>query len=197
MVSLGVNDYSKTLSSGGATNAGTLIRAKISQMLTRTEELLGKYWEVKPASSFVDLEAFRALSLGKVKEGLYAPQPGATELPSFTDDRTAIIKSELKLETAAALCKTLQVDMVVVIYSEWAVATGGFVPTSKALTKNCVAMYDRSGKQLFFARQDVQGKKTLGAFARIALNDETISQWTDAHSEGIEKILSAKQGKVH
>ena len=38
--------------------------------------------------------------------------------------------------------------MIAVVYAEWGVMTGGFVPTSKALSKNVLSIYDASGQLL-------------------------------------------------
>ena len=53
-----------------------------------------------------------------------------------------------------ALATATGADLLVVIYSEWAVATGKFIPTAKALTKNVVSIYSAAGAQVFHARRD-------------------------------------------
>lgn len=196
VVSLSVNDYSKMLSSAAGADSSFLINNSMNKMLQITEEHLGQYWDVKPADSFIGDPAYINLSLGRAKQGLFNPQLGDNQMPNFTDDRGEIIKSVLKKDTAKALCETLNVDYLMVVYSEWTVATGRFVPTNKALAKNCVAMYNKAGKQLFFARRDVMGEKTLGAVGKIALNDETINEWVTAYNKGVEYILESQNKKV-
>lgn len=196
VVSLSVNDYSKMLSSAAGADSTLLINNNMNKMLQITEEQLAKYWDVKPAGSFIGDQAYIKLSLGRVKQGLFNPQQGNNQMPNFTDERSEIIKAVLKADTAKDLCKALKVDYLAVIYSEWAVATGSFVPTNKAMAKNCVAMYDKDGKQLFFGRKDFMGEKTLGAVGRIALNEETISEWVNAYNKGIEFILNSENKKV-
>ena len=196
VVSLSVNDYSKMLSSAGGADSSFLINNSMNRMLQISEEHLSKYWDVKPADSFISDPEYINLSLGRAKQGLFNPQLGDNQMPNFTDDRGEIIKSVLKTDTAKSLCETLNVDYLMVVYSEWAVATGRFVPTNKALAKNCVAMYNKSGKKLFFARKDVMGEKTLGAVGKIALNDETINEWVTAYNKGIEYILESQNKKV-
>jgi len=192
VVSLTVNDYSRSLSYTGGVDSSRFIDANLNRILDLTEQQLGGHFQVKPAASFVADAAYRGLSIGTVKEGLFAPKFQGIRMPTFTDNRDQIIKAWLSPETARALCSTLQVDYVFVAYSEWAVATGRMVPTQKALAKNCAALYGRDGKQLFFARKDVQGAKTLGAMNRIAVNEETIGEWVAAYDLGLRDILLAK-----
>lgn len=197
VVALSVNDWSNSLLSAGFNpDTARLIDENMLAMLEATEKTLGQYWTVVKAEEFIGDEAYRKLSIGHVKEGLYAPKIDEQELPSFTEKRKEIIKSVLTKETAQSLCQALKVDVIVVIYSEWAVAQGSFVPTNKALAKNCVAMYSSSGKKLFFAREDIKGKTTLGAMGRIALNEETIGEWVEAYKTGFQQIVEAKKKVV-
>ena len=67
----------------------------------------------------------------------------------------------------AIVVERLGVDAVVLVYSEWGIDSGKFVPTMKALTKNCFAMYSKDGRKLFYARKDMRGAKVIGgAFRR-------------------------------
>jgi hypothetical protein len=196
VVSMSVNDYSKMLTSASGADAAMLINDNMNKMLKTTEEELAKYWDVKSASSFIGDPAYIKLSIGKVRQGLFSPEAGKNQMPNFTDERSEVIKAVLKADTAKALCETLKVDYLAVIYSEWAVATGKFVPTNKALAKNCMAMYNKEGKQIFFSRKDYNGEKVLGAVGNIALNEETISEWVNAYNKGIEFILNSENKKV-
>jgi len=117
-------------------------------------------------------------------------------MPSFTADRKQIIKCVLEKATAQQLCQALGVDVVVVVYTEWAVATGRWAPTNKALAKNCVAAYSSSGKKLFFDREDVMGKKTLGAMGSFVLDESTISEWVMSFKEGFDAVLAKNAKKV-
>jgi hypothetical protein len=193
LVTLTVNNY------GGALRWGQgdlLIPTTMGEMLEIAETALAKHWTVKPATEFVTDEAYRALSIGQVKSGLFAPTVNEQEMPSFTENRKEVVKGLLDKSTAQELASLLEVDAVVLIYSEWAVATGSFVPTSKPLAKNCVSMYDKSGKQLFYGRKDVQGKKTLGAIGQVQLDSETIHHWSEAFSRGMDIILDTYRKKL-
>ena len=189
IVSMGVNNYGQFGTRGVIDQP--LIDNNVNQMLSATEKVLGKQWTVKPVASFIGNSAFRKLSIGNVKSGLSAPKIKGQNLPSFTKDRKEIIRGVLQPETAKKLCSTLGVDAVVVIYSEWTIDSGKFIPTIKALTKNCFAMYGKDGGQIFFDRKDVRGDKVIGgAFAGVYINKDTIGQWVDAYDSGAQTVLS-------
>ncbi len=191
VVTLTVNNYGGTLQ---WERGDQLIPITMGEMLEIAETALAKHWTVKPATEFVADEDYRALSIGHVKSGLFAPTVNGQEMPSFTENRKEVIKGILGKSTAQELARVLEVDAVVLIYSEWAVATGAWVPTSKPLAKNCVSVYNKSGKQLFYGRLDLMGKKTLGAMGNVRLNNETIHHWSEAFSRGMDGILK-KHGK--
>ena len=189
VVSLGVNNYKQFGTRGRIDQA--LIDDNVNLMLKQTEQLLAKRWTVKPAASFVGDSAFRKLSIGDVKPGLAAPTIKGHTLPSFTTNRKEIIRGVLQPETAKQLCSTLGVDAVVVVYSEWMTDTGKFIPTVKALTKNCFSMYGKDGGQIFFDRKDVRGANVIGgAFAGVYINEDTIGQWVNAYASGAKTVLS-------
>jgi hypothetical protein len=193
VVTLTVNNF------GGALHWGQgdmLIPTTMGEMLNITESALAGYWTVKPATEFVTNDDYRALSIGQVKSGLFGPTVNEQAMPSFTEKRNEVVKGVLEKSTAQKLVSLLEVDAVVLVYSEWAVVTGSFVPTSKPLAKNCLSMYDKSGKQLFYGREDVQGKKTLGAGGHVTLNDETIHHWSEAYSRGLDAILKKYSKKL-
>ncbi|PNU20621.1 hypothetical protein C2E25_06140 [Geothermobacter hydrogeniphilus] len=188
IVSLGINNYG-SFGTRGVIDP-VLINSATGKLLSNTEAVLARKLTVKPAASFVKDEGFRALSIGKVKQGLYAPVIDGADLPSFSDVRREVVKGILKPETAKALCETLGVDAVVLVYSEWMIDSGKFIPTIKALTKNCFAMYGKDGHKFFYDRKDLRGDKIIGgAFAGVRINEDTIDQWIDAYSRAAEEVL--------
>ena len=191
VVTLTVNNYGGALQWG---RGDQLIATTMGEMLEIAETALARHWTVKPATEFVADESYRALSIGHVKSGLFAPTVNEHEMPSFTEKRKDVIKGILEKSTAQELVRVLEVDAVVLVYSEWAVATGAWVPTSKPLAKNCVSLYDGSGKQLFYGRLDVMGRRTLGALGNVRLNSDTIHHWSAAFASGMNDILE-KYGK--
>ena len=84
-------------------------------------------------------------------------------------------------------------DFMLVIYSEWAVKTGSFVPTSKPLTKNVVSIFNAAGKQVFKGRLDKMGPKTLGAFATVYVDEETIDYWANAYKDSIAAMYAGRK----
>ena len=89
------------------------------------------------------------------------------------------------------LAKIAGADYVLIAYSEWAVATGRFVPTSKALAKNVVSIYDSNGKQVYADRADTQGDKTLGALGSVVVDQNSIAEWVNAYDKGIHTLYGA------
>jgi hypothetical protein len=162
----------------------------MDELLSGTEDVLGRRWTVKPASSFVGDDAFYGLSIGSTREGLFAPEVAGKSMPTFVTERKDVVKGNLETETAQKLCQVLGVDAVVLYYSEWTLDSGKFVPTIKALTKNCVSMYSSTGKKLFYERVDKRGAQVIGgAFAGVYINEETIGNWTQASLESIAEIF--------
>jgi len=188
VVSFAVNNYGAFGASGVISPA--LIDSTFPQLVKKTEEILSQSLTVKPVSSFIDDDAYRALSIGTVKSGLYAPSINGLVLPSFSENRKDLVKGVLEPETAKALCRTLGVDAVVLVYSEWMIDSGKFIPTIKALTKNCFSMYSKDGSKVFYDRKDMRGEKIIGgAFAGVHINEGTIDQWINAYGKSAEIVL--------
>ena len=189
VVSFAVNNYGAYGSSGAINPA--LLDSVMPQLLQKTEAILGEKLVVKPAASFVADKGYRDLSIGQVKSGLFAPKVNGSVLPSFSQNRKDIVKGVLQPETAKQLCQRLGVDAVVLVYSEWMIDSGKFVPTIKAMTKNCFAMYSKDGRKLFYDRKDMRGDKVIGgAFAGVHINEDTIDQWLNAYSKAADIILT-------
>lgn len=90
---------------------------------------------------------------------------------------------------AADLCQALGVDLIALVYSEWATKTGGFIPVTKPLTKNVMGIFDSQGRRIFKDRKDNVGRKTLGAFGRAVVDEDTINQWVGSYEDGMTRIL--------
>lgn len=188
VVSFAINNYGHFGTAGAISPA--LIDPTLISLVDKTEKILAEKLVVKPAATFVKSKAYRSLSIGDVKSGLYAPKFDGTVMPSFSAERRDIVKGILPAETAKELCRTLGVDAVVLVYSEWMLDSGKFIPTIKALTKNCFAMYSKDGQQMFYDRKDMRGSRVIGgAFAGVHINEETIDQWVDAFSTSAEIVL--------
>lgn len=190
VVSLSVSDWGGMVNSGNWKGSPTqaLMQKETASMLAATEAELGKRWKVKPASEFIGDAAFRQLAVDNQLTAIL-PLLNGQELPLFTSNAKELKKCDIDPEKAKALCAALKVDAVVVIFSEWASKTGGFVPTTKAMTKNLVGIWDASGKKIAFERIDMVGEKTLGMGGGMTVDDKTIGEWSTSYEKSLVKIL--------
>jgi hypothetical protein len=167
-----------------------LINDNINGMLSDTEQILSKRWSVKPVQSFIDNPAYQALTVANAKRGLSSPVLNNCTMPICSDNRNALVKGVLSADQAKQLCSTLEVDAVVMVYSEWTLDTGKFVPTVKALTKNCFSMYDKNGTRLPYMRKDLRGERVIGGpFAGVYINEDTIDQWVNAYRQSVTTVF--------
>jgi hypothetical protein len=190
VVSLYVNDYSKVLSGRNVSGSDVskLIDSKLSEMVTITEQKLGTHFTVKATNEFAASDDFRKAASGQQFE-VYAPRYEDKPLPIFAADRGELIKAQMTPEQAKQICTTLGVDMIVAVYSEWATQTGGFVPTTKPLTKTVLAIYDKTGEQLYGQRKDQLGGRNVGAFTAAAVNEDTINGWVEAYTQALQFMV--------
>jgi len=186
IVSISSNNFGNSLQGWNAANTSELMANRLNLMLEFTESLFAQDWEVVGASSFANSPEFQALAGEQRDVGL--PMFGGQSMPLFSKNRKQLVRAEVDRDVAQELARIAGTDFVVIIYSEWSVATGRFVPTSKALAKNVVSVFDASGKQVYDDRDDQQGSSTLGAMGRVAVNEETIDQWVDAFQSGVNNL---------
>ena len=139
--------------------------------------------------NFATRDEFQALAGERREVGL--PSYDGKSMPLFSKDRKQLIKAEVDKDVAVKLAQVAGADFILIAYSEWAVATGKFVPTSKALAKNVVSVYDASGKPVFQDRSDAQGDKTLGAMGRVVVDQNSIGEWVAAYDKGIHALYGA------
>jgi hypothetical protein len=193
LVSLIVRNYGIYYNTGMM--SPELINTNLNKVLSTTETTLGKYWKVKPVATFVANKTYQGFSKGTAPPDYFTPKVRGKAMPVFFTAGNDYIKGIISKDTAQKLCGTLGVDAIALVYSEWAVQTGKFVPTQKALTKNCVAMYDKNGKYLFFGRKDTLGSANIGsAYSGVHIDDKTIHFWLEAYEEGVKTVLD-KEGK--
>lgn len=193
VVSLSANNWSNSLQGWNKANSDDLMGSRLNTMLEHTETLFAKDWTVIKASSFVTKPEFQALA-GEAREvGL--PAVDGVTMPLFSKDRKQLVKARLDKDVAVQLASITGADYLLVVYSEWAVATGKFVPTSKSLAKNVVSIYDANGKQIYKGRKDAIGDKTLGGMGRVAVDENTIDQWVLAFKKGIDILFNKGRKK--
>jgi hypothetical protein len=188
VVSLAVNDYNNMLSQWGK-EVGPLLDTKMNGMLEQLEALLGQKWTVVPAAQFAGKPEYAAIA-GPARE-VAMPKPGGAPMHLFGADRGDLVATQVDPAKLAKLAAAAGADLVVVVYSEWEVATGSFSPTSKPHTKNVMSVYDATGKLLFHGRRDQMGEKPLGAFGIVAVDEETVDDWVKAAIKGYTTLLTA------
>jgi uncharacterized protein YceK len=191
LVSVTVNNY-KTF--GWSMISDELAQKNTSELVGKLESSLSKKWAVKPAKSFLGNKTYLNLADENMGQGLVLAELGNQSFQIFSANKKQLIKGIMTPETAKTLCAALGVDAIVTFYSEWMVQTGKWVPTNKALTKNCISMYNKEGDKVFFGRKDVVGETTIGsAFSKTYVNQETVSEWVNASKKGMDIVLSRQR----
>lgn len=193
VVSISANNWSNSLQGWNGANTSELMGTQLNDMLIRTESLFAEDWKVIKAETFIKNPEFRALA-GEQRE-VGVPYIDGVALPLFSKNRKQLVKTRVDKDVAQKLIKVTGADFILIVYSEWAVKTGSFVPTSKALAKNVMGIYDASGKQVYKGREDTMGNRTLGAVGRVAVNEGTIDQWVYAFENGITTLFN--QGRKY
>ncbi len=190
VVSLSVSDWGGSVKYGsvGNTSVNKLIEKATQDMLAYSEQTLSKRWEIKPAASFISGKAYQKEA---VSSGLdvFVPTVKGKAMPLFTNGSGQIKRGDLVPAKAKALCRCLDVDAVVLVFSEWTYRTGVFVPLTKALSKNIVSVWDKNGTKLAMRRVDKMGTKTLGAMGIKAVNETTINEWVDTYKSSFSQIV--------
>jgi len=192
IVSFTVSDVAGSVRSGsvGSTSVPTLIKNTVNGMLNDAEKKLGKKWAVTKVSGFIDNAVYRKAGVPKTLS-VFVPKVNGRDMPVFTEVSKEIKGGQLDPQKAKQLCKALNVDAVILIFSEWSAKTGSFVPTTKAITKNVFTVWDKNGEQVIKKRVDTVGKKTLGAGGIKAVNKETIGEWHESYKVSLDKIISS------
>jgi len=192
IVSLSVSDVGGSVKSGsiGSTPVADLINSTVNDMLTDAEKKLGGKWSVVKASGFIDNAGYQKAGVERTLT-VSVPKVNGKDMPVFTQVSKEIKSGTIDPQKAKDLCKALNVDAVVLIFSEWTSKVGGFVPTTKAMTKNILSVWDSSGSQVVKERVDMVGNKTLGVSGFKAVNQETIEEWRDSYNRALDKIVSS------
>jgi len=191
LVSLSVSNWGGTVTgtSGSEAKAAALISSTLGSLLEETESKLSGILRVTKVSGFVKNPEYRNLA-SKSKHDVLVPKASGTPLAIFANDNEELIAAKVSPEVAKKLCTSLNVDAVIVVYSEWAETMGRFVPTRRALAKNVVSVWDRNGDLVFFKRVDEQGEGVLGGpYGPIVVNEGTIKQWAGAYNSGFGQIV--------
>lgn len=191
IVSIAANNFGGSLQGWNDANSTDLMTSRLNEMLTFTEELFAKSWDVVPTSSFASQPEFIALA-GEQRD-VGAPIFDGVYMPLFSKDRKQLVKALIDKDKIVTLAGITGADFLLVIYSEWTVKTGQFVPTSKPLTKNVVSIFNASGKQVFKGRLDKMGSKTLGAFSAVYVDKDTIDLWVGTYKDSMSAMVAGRK----
>ncbi len=191
VVSVSANNFGNSLQGWNKTYSSSLMASRLNRMLEFAEQTFSDKWQVVKASSFVKNPEFQKLAGAPLEVAV--PSIDGTPLPLLADNRKELIKTKMSKDKAKAMASATGADFFAIIYSEWGVRTGRFVPTSKALSKNLIGIYNAKGKQVFFGRNDQSGKKTLGGMGRVVVDENSIDEWVEAYERGFVVLYTGKK----
>jgi hypothetical protein len=191
VVSISANNFGNTINGWNDANSTDLMTSRLNTMLEFAEKTFSAGWEVVPASSFASKPEYIALA-GEQRD-VGAPIFDGIYMPLFSKNRKQLVKAVIDKDVALALIDVTGAEFLLVIYSEWTIKTGSFVPTSKPLTKNVVSIYNSAGKQVFKGRLDKMGSKTLGAFSAVYVDNDTIDLWVGTFNDSLTAMYAGRK----
>ena len=189
VVSLAVSDWGGSVKgdSISTTSVHGLMRDATVGMLTYTERELKNHWKVERVGEFITNRKYRKAA-EDIRVSTYSPVVRGREMPLFGP---GFKKGDITQQKARDLCAALHVDAVVLVFSEWTVKTGGFIPMTKAVSKNVVSFWNKKGEKIYFRRIDIAGRKPIGAMGIKAVNKGTIKQWTWGYETALKRMFAA------
>lgn len=187
VVSLAINDYGGSLQGWNRTRTSDLMNVNAQQMLGMAEQALAAHYRVIPAPNFIASPQYQQLA-GPMPE-VSVPMLNGAVMPIFARDRGQLVGGKLDPQVASQLCAATGADYVAVVYTEWGVATGGFVPTSKAQAATILSIFDSSGIHVARTRVDTRGQRTLGAFGAVVVDENSIGEWVGAFGEALNRMF--------
>lgn len=193
IASFSVSDWGGSVKRGsiGRKSLDEIINERLVKLIYSTENSLSKRFKVKKVSQFITNREYHKLASKKILS-VYTPKIKGKSMPVFTTVSRDIKGGMINPETAKKLCKTLKVDAIVLVFSEWTSRTGGLVHMTKAVTKNVFTMWDRDGNLIARRRIDKMGRKPLGSFGVKAVNEDTLTEWGTTSRKSLDEIISSK-----
>ncbi len=159
----------------------------VDEVLMKTEETLGTKWNVVPTSEFVVNAEFQ--DLDSTELDVIVPTIANKRMLPFAENREQLVSAEIPIAKLTELAEITKVDYLVVIHTEWGVATGKMVPTSRAYTNTVVSVYNALGERLYHRRHEQLSEKILGAMTAVKVDENTIQQWVDAYMSGLDVMF--------
>ena len=196
----GANLFAKTRgrSREGGWGTGKDVKANAIQKVTNdllvyTEKQLSQKWQVKKVSSFIKSKAYQSLTVDMTLNA-YVPVVKKKALGLFTQNSTTLKRTQLNPALAKKLCETLNVDAVMVLFTEWTVQTGKMIPISKPYVKNLVSIWGKTGQQLFGGRVDKMGTMKIGGMGVTKSIDkpEVLANYKETYKQSLNKLLNNK-----
>lgn len=187
VVQVTVGDARGALQGWNQSRTSEIMASRTAQMLEVAETVLATRFEVVPATSFVASPAYQSVPSAPHPVGV--PILGGMAMPTFSPTLKDVYDAVIAPEQAAALCRATGAEYVVVIHSEWGVVTGRMVPTSKAQATTTMSFFDASGTHVARTRLVDRGERTLGAFGRVVVDENSIDEWVGAYNASLQRML--------
>jgi hypothetical protein len=188
VVSLAVSEFGGRIRTWNAVHNTPFMTGYAAQMVGIVEQNLASNYQVVPIDSFVAEEAYQSLAQNRPYAAL--PDFGGYEMPFFGYHRKHLATAQVAPEMAQALAQAVGTDLIAVVLAEWGAKTGGVVPTSKALARTTLTVYDASGARIYRGRKQAMGSRTLGAFGHVVVDENSITEWVDAFARTVELLVS-------
>ena len=189
LVSFAVTNWGGIVSgTAGDAKAAELINHTLSDMVAYTENSFSSFMRVSRASGFLGSAAYRNLGVRNELD-LLLPKEKGQPFALFSRDGDDVMAARLTPSIAKRLCAELQVDAVVVVYSEWAVTMGKTVKAQRAQARVVVSIWDSNGNLVLTKRAERTGTGILGApYSPVVANEFTIGQWSSAYVRALDQI---------
>lgn len=188
IVAFSVHDYQDSLRGWSSTMTGPIMADRTAYMLTVAEQNLAQHYQVISTASFVGQPGFQQLAGPGFDVAV--PGPGGAPMMPVADTNRQLVRGTLSPQKAQALARVTGANLLALVYAEWGVTTGGFIPTSKALSKTVLSIVDANGRQLYYGRNDQTGQRTLGAFGQVVVDENSVGEWVEAYEVGFATLLA-------
>lgn len=187
VVAVSVGDANGALQGWNASRTSDVMASRAARMVEVAEQVLSTRFTVVPAASFVGTPQYQ--SVPHYPADVAVPLINGAVMNVFGSTRGEVYGAVIGPALAQALCQATGAEYVVVIHSEWGVATGGFVPTSKAMATTTLSIFDANGVHVARTRLQDRGERTLGAFGRVVVDDNSIDEWVGAYGASLARMM--------
>lgn len=188
IVAFSIHDYQGSLQGWNSTITGPLMADRTAYMLSVAEQNLAQHYQVISTASFVPQAGFQQFAGPGFDVAV--PAPGGAPMMPVADSNRQLVRGTLSPQKAQALAQLTGANLLALVYAEWGVQTGGLIPTSKALSKTVLSIVDASGRQIYYGRNDQVGSRTLGAFGRVVVDENSVGEWVQAYEVGFATLLA-------